>query len=724
VSALRLRDRFALALLAMTLAAALGECARAWPGEAPGGPFVFLLLAQVMVLSALWTAPIALVMVGITAARRRWWRQRTSTGSGNQEPGSSTWKWTVWLGPAGFLMVTLGTALLRWSQRAFVRQDLAAAVMPVALLAVFAAIGGLAVVAHRALGERIARLPRWALFAIAIGGVALAGIIHLARYPAVLDDPLIPTLIQIAVVVAAGVLVFVQVRALPRRPGWIGIGAFAGAWLALFLVLLWGGRIAPLSYPVASAALEQRGMAAARVAPLLGRLGDGDGDGFGRWFGGLDCDDGDPDINPLAKDVPGDGIDQDCFEGDLDPAALAADRAERARRRRPTQKRADNVLLITVDALRADAVGFGGAKKPSSPHLDRLAKRSAIFKDAWSPAPMTRKAFPALLSGRYPSNVHWLDLETKYPYPVSHEDNLYLAEVLEAAGLRTAMAVPFNYAVNSRFDQGFAAKQVRPASHYKDEICGNLVVDDAVHFLEGWAAAAPRPRFFLWVHFYEAHFPYARHPEYPFGDQPKDRYLSEVRYIDEQIGRLLQRLDELGLADTTAIVFTGDHGEEFGEHGGETHGDLYPEDLRVPLLVHLPGSAPRKIAGEARLVDVAPTIADLAGVAAPPSFDGESLVPQLDGAPVPDRPIFAELIPDKKVSRRVVTIGAGGWQLIVDFALGSRELFDLRADPTGQKNRLIDAPDRARELETLLRRHMALRVGPLVIDGAKPKAAR
>src|SRR6185503_2408962 len=216
----------------------------------------------------------------------------------------------------------------------------------------------------------------------------------------------------------------------------------------LLLVLLWGGRIAPLSYPVASAALEQRGMAAARVAPLLGRLGDGDGDGFG----GLDCDDGDPAINPLAKDIPGDGIDQDCFEGDLPPAAVAADRAERARAVHPPRQRAQNLLLITVDALRADAVGFGGAKKPSSPNLDRLARQSAVFRDAWSPAPMTRKAFPALLSGRYPSNVHWLDLATNYPYPVSHEDNLYLAEVLKSAGLRTAMAVPFNYAVNSRFD--------------------------------------------------------------------------------------------------------------------------------------------------------------------------------------------------------------------------------------------------------------------------------
>ena len=729
---LRPRDRFGLALLVMTLAAALSECARAWPAESPGGPFALLLVAQVLVLSAMWTAPVAGIMVAVAAAKRKWWPgEGTSTGGGKQETGNGKPEpdpvdvpgWTVWLGPVGFAMVTVGTGLLRWSQRAFVRQDLAAAVMPVALIVVFAAVAALALVAHRALGGRIARLPRWAVLAVAIGGVMIAGIVHLARFPAVLDDPLIPALIQVAVVVGLGALVFVQVRALPRRPGWIGIGAFAGVWLALFLVLLQGGRIAPLSYPVAAAALEQRGMAAARVAPLLGRLGDGDGDGFGRWFGGLDCDDGDPSVNPLAPDRPDDGIDQDCFDGDLAAAAVAADRAERARGRRPPARRVDSVLLVTVDALRADAVGFGGARKPSSPNLDRLARRSAVFTAAWSPAPMTRRAFPALLSGRYPSNVHWLDLETSYPYPVSHEDNLYLAEVLQSAGLKTAMAVPFNYAVNSRFDQGFEEKQVRPASRYKDEICGNLVVDDASKILGGWAAAAPAPRFFLWVHFYEAHFPYARHPQYRFGDEPHDRYLAEVRYIDEQVGRLLARLDELGLADTTAVVFTGDHGEEFGEHGGEAHGDLYPEDLRVPLLVHLPGAATRRIAGEVRLIDVAPTIADLLGIAPPPSFDGESLVPQLDGAPVPDRPMFAELIPDKKVPRRVVSIAAGGWQLIVDFALGTRELFDLEHDPTAQKNRLVEAPDRARELEVLLRRHMELRVGPLIVDSAKKKRA-
>jgi choline-sulfatase len=492
----------------------------------------------------------------------------------------------------------------------------------------------------------------------------------------------------------------------------------------LLVVLAFGGQLAPASYPVATAALDGRGLMAARLAPLLGTIGDRDGDGFSRYFGGLDCDDGDASIHPLAHDVPGDGIDQDCFEGDLSLAAVAADRAERASRRRPPRQRVRNVVLITVDTLRADAVGFGGARLPSSPALDRLAGRSTVFESAWSHAPMTRRAFPALLAGRYPSNIHWLDLETSYPYPVSHPDNLYLAEVARDAGIRTAMAVPFNYAVNSRFDQGFEERQVRPASKYKDEINAHLVVDDAIGFLETWAAASPTPRFFLWVHFYEPHYPYVRHPAYKFGKGDFERYLSEVRYVDDQIGRLLVRLEELSLAGDTAIVFTSDHGEEFGEHGGEAHGDLYPEDLRVPLLVHVPGTEPRRVGPPARLIDVAPTVTELLGLAIPDDFDGESLVSVVEGGPMNARPVFAELVPDRKVPRRVLSFTSGGWHLMVDFALGARELYDLDSDPTAQRNRLIDAPGRARELEIELRRYMALRVGPLRITRASEEKGR
>ena len=620
----------------------------------------------------------------------------------------------VWIPVVGFLQITAGTALLTWSNGAFVRQDLAAAVMPVALLIVFAVIAGAAWGAHLLLRGRIERLPRWAILASAIGGAVLAAIIHLVRFPAVLDDPLIPALLQVAVVLGVG-LGMPVVRPRAMRIAALALGA---AWVGLLVLLVFVGRIAPLSYPVAAAAIDQRGMMAARVAPLLVRLGDGDGDGFGRWFGGLDCDDGDAAVNPLAGDTPGDGVDSDCFEGDLGAAALAADRASRAPRT-PPRARADNVLLITVDALRADALGpraHGTKKRSATPNVDRLAARSAVFEDAWTQAPMTRRAFPALLAGRYPANIHWLDLQTKYPYPVSHEDNVYLAEVVRDAGIHTAFSIPFNYAENSRFDQGFQDRAVHPASKFKDDVCAPAVVDDAIKQLRPGA-----PRFFLWVHFYEAHHPYVVHQGLDFGGEPHERYLSEVAFIDREVGRLLDALRAAGLADRTAVIFTGDHGEEFGEHGGEAHGDLYPEDLRVPLVVHVPGAAPRRVTTPARVIDVAPTVLDALGLPAPESFDGASLLPEVDGAAPPARTIYAELIPDRNVPRRMVTLVEGGWQLIVDFARGSRSLYDLAHDPTAQHNLLVEAPARARELELALRRHLALRVGPLRVSRAKEK---
>src|SRR5690349_13716740 len=401
----RWRDRFAVAWVVTTAIAALSELARAWPAQSPGAGFVGLVLAQALVYSARWTAPLCALLVGA-----RWLLERFASTSTTTTTSTSTWH--VWIPVVGFAQVTAGTALLAWSAGAFVRQDLAAAVMPVALLIVFAVIAGAAWGAHLLLRARLARLPRWAILAIAIGGSVLAAIIHLVRFPAVLDDPLIPALLQVAVVLGVGVGMPVVK---PRAMRFAALG-LAATWLGLLLLLVFVGRVAPLSYPVAAAAIDQRGMMAARVAPLLVRLGDGDGDGFGRWFGGLDCDDGDAAVNPLAGDTPGDGVDSDCFEGDLTAGALAADRASRAPRT-PPRVRADSVLLITVDALRADAVGPHGKKKRSAtPNVDRLAARSTLFEDAWTQAPMTRRAFPALLAGRYPANIHWLDLQTKYPY--------------------------------------------------------------------------------------------------------------------------------------------------------------------------------------------------------------------------------------------------------------------------------------------------------------------
>ncbi len=693
--------------MATTLVAAVPELWRAWPSGSAGGGFLLLLIGLVLMLTALWTAPLSAATAGALWALRK--VRPTSERAADL-------RWLPIAPLAVFLCVSAGQVVHAAAAKAIVRQDLASAVVPLAQLIVFAIVIALCAFGYRWVREPLGRVPRWGHLAATAVGASLLGGIHLARFPALLDDAKVPMAIQIlvAIGVAVGVAIAPE-RWLKWRPAWISAGVCAAIVIALFVVMLFGARVAPMSYPVASAALQTRGLTAARIAGLTARIGDSDGDGFSRYFGGLDCDDGNAAINPLAKDLPGNGVDEDCFEGDLQVSAVEAERQARvARNGRPPRERARNLILITIDALRADAVGFGGAEHPTTPVLDRIAERGAVFERAYSHAPMTRKAFPSLLAGKYPSNIHWLDLQTKYPYPVSHDDNLYLAEVVRSAGIETGHVIAFNYAKNSRFDQGFSFKKVHPASRSKKEINADKITRDAVAQLKVWGENPSKPRFFLWLHFYEAHFPYVKHKQFSFGKSDHERYLAEVRWIDSQLEQVFTTLDELGLADDTALVITGDHGEEFGEHGGEHHGDLYTEDLHVPLVIAAPGGKPGRFSVPVGLTDIAPTVLELLGIAIPPDFDGDSLVSWMEGAPPPEqRFVYAEVIPDKKVPRRIMTYIGKRWQLIVDFQLGSRELYDLANDPTAQHNAFVDAPAQAQRMETLLRRHMALRVGPI-----------
>ncbi len=701
-------SRLAAALLVALAVGCAIELWRTWPAQAPGLALAAALLLQITALTALWAVPVAMVAATVLAIARR------------AMAAARDLSWLLLIPPGAFAWVTLSQLLYSWGTSAFVRQDLAGAVVPVVQLAALAALVGASYLVHRATRRWLARMSqRLVLVVFAALSVVLAAA-HLARFSAVTQDPMFPVLVQLA---CAG-LCAVAGAALPERwpafrRGWPAALGAAAVIAALFVAMLFGGSLAPLSYPVAASALQQRGLAAARLVGLTRGIGDADGDAFSRFFGG-DCDDADASIHPLAKDVPGDGVDQDCFEGAVSLDTVARDAAERSARPGPAQQRARNVLFITVDALRADAVGFGGATHPTTPALDALAARATVFSRAYTAAPMTRRAFPSLLGGRYPSNIRWRDLQTKYPYTVSGQDDVYLAEAAGKAGLATACVLAFSYAKLGHFDQGFQVNKVHSASISPRETNADLIVDDALLQLETWRADPKQPRFFLWLHFYEAHYPYERHDGIDFGDSEQERYLGEVRWIDDQLARLLAGLTTFGLADDTAIVFTADHGEEFGERGGKWHGDLYLEDLHVPLLVYAPGGAPRRIDVPVSTIDVAPTALDLLGVAAPAEYDGETLLPLIDGkTPPADRVVFAELFPDVKVPRRIVTLIERDWQLIVDFQLGVRELFDLRADPAGLHNALIQAPAEALRLEQTLRRHMARRVGPLRVTSFK-----
>ena len=360
---------------------------------------------------------------------------------------------------------------------------------------------------------------------------------------------------------------------------------------------------------------------------------------------------------------------------------------------------AASVLLVTVDTLRPDALGWvsGGSGTPA---LDRLASEGLRFRAAVAPAPLTFPSHAAMMTGVLPRRLGLRDNgQTLGREPET------LAGLLRARGYRTAAFVS-GYPLSRGFglDRGFDAYDDRfPAGDGENlERPAGETTKAAV----AWLASARSP-WFVWVHYFDPHFPY----EPPAGfARPGARgsYDGEVAYADRAIGGLLDAA-ESATAGSLLTVFAGDHGESLGEHGEGTHGFfVYDATVLVPLVFRLPGTIrPAESHAPAQLVDLAPTVVDLVGAPPFPQADGTSLVRPRNG---PAPPAYVEAwqpwlsygwAPLKGLRH-------DGWKLVV---APEPELYDLSRDP-GETNNLIEAErDRARDLEARRRRIEAL---PLV----------
>jgi arylsulfatase A-like enzyme len=458
-----------------------------------------------------------------------------------------------------------------------------------------------------------------------------------------------------AIAVAAVGAAFLLRGRLPR-----GRGATAGVAAAIGLCALVVLFRAAESEPARKAGSAR----AALVGPALevGRaLLDFDGDGYARALGGGDCDDSDPDVHPGAVDIPGDGIDADCDGQDATdalppPATMSA--------LPPSVPRDLNLLLVTIDTLRADHLGCYGYGRPTSPAIDALAAAGALFENGWAHAPSTRYSMPAIATGRWPSAITW---DESIWWPRLGRNMRTTAEALHDAGYFTAGMFSFNYfaiADHRGFERGMDLYRsdravLHVAVNGPMESRGSSsreMTDDAIAFIDEHRDR----RFFLWLHYYDPHLSYEPHPEVPsFGNARVDLYDGEIRFTDLHFGRLLEHLRAVGLWDKTAIIVTGDHGEGFGEHGVTEHGfDLYTAQTRVPFIVRVPGLAPLRVAAPAGHVDIAPTLVNLAGGHAEPSFLGRSLVPDLTGPPAADtdtRAVFQEVTSERGKKRAFIT---------------------------------------------------------------------
>jgi arylsulfatase A-like enzyme/Tfp pilus assembly protein PilF len=292
-----------------------------------------------------------------------------------------------------------------------------------------------------------------------------------------------------------------------------------------------------------------------------------------------------------------------------------------------------NVLLITLDTTRADRIGAYGYESAETPRMDELAFEGMLFETAVTPTAFTLPSHSSIMTGFYPP-YHGVRLNGGAALADVHET---LAERLSIAGYRCG-AVIGAFVLDQRWGlgQGFESfdDDFDVGPDQKLDLAGvQRPGDQVVDLSLDWLNQPDERPFFAWLHFYDPHKPY--NPPEPYRSQFSGRgkdglYDGEIAFTDSQVGRLLDWLDERGLAENTVIVVVGDHGESLGDHGEKEHGYyIYDATVKVPLIVRVPGRDLEgvRIPAQVRTIDVLPTVLDLVGVEAPDPLHGSSLVP-------------------------------------------------------------------------------------------------
>jgi arylsulfatase A-like enzyme/Tfp pilus assembly protein PilF len=361
-----------------------------------------------------------------------------------------------------------------------------------------------------------------------------------------------------------------------------------------------------------------------------------------------------------------------------------------------------NVILVTIDTLRADRLGCYGYKGAETPHIDALAREGARFTHAYTPVPITLPAHASLFTGAFPmaTGVHDF-IGNKLPTGTAT-----LAGTLRDQGYTTAAFIA-SAVLDSRFglNQGFDTyfdyfdfSHLQEAQFDQMERRGDLVMDEAL----SWLRRNPRQPFFLWVHLYDPHHPYT--PPEPYASRYRaNPYDGEVAFADAQVGRLLGYLRERKLYEDALVVLASDHGEGLGEHGEKTHGFfIYNSTLHVPLIIRVPEMTPRVVEEDVSLVDVMPTVFQTLKLSAPGSVQGRSLVSSMLGRPAgsPSN-LYAETYQPLLHFHwsQLRALQSRGWKFI---EAPKAELYDLRADPGERKNLFASQGARAHEMRERL----------------------
>ncbi len=281
------------------------------------------------------------------------------------------------------------------------------------------------------------------------------------------------------------------------------------------------------------------------------------------------------------------------------------------------------VVLVSIDTLRADRLGCYGYDQPTSPNLDAWAEKAMVFERATVQAPWTGPSMASMLTGRYP-----VETGVYTNHSALRSEIPSIAESFSEAGFKTAWfnTNPVLMLNQGGFREGFQI--VAPQGRLTAKLPYSKIEPEVSSWLEANAAED----FFLWIHNMDPHSPPTEGNPYHKTKELAE-YDGEIRLVDDAMGRLFAKLEQLGIADETMVVFTADHGEAFSEHLLPGHQNvIYDEVLHVPLIVRLPGVGEGARTSEpVEIVDLFRTIADAAGLAVPDSVRGESLIPILSG---------------------------------------------------------------------------------------------
>ncbi len=395
----------------------------------------------------------------------------------------------------------------------------------------------------------------------------------------------------------------------------------------------------------------------------------------------------------------------------------------------PSRPATPNVLLLMVDSLRSDHLGFAGYQRPVSPCLDSLAARGAAFTACVAQAPYTIASVPSILTGLYPSSACYTaeirvkGLGTSIPTYRLGGGVRTIASVLGERGYRTGAFVANgdvavrNFGISEQFDH-MDAEHLCDSGDCADRL-NNAVVE--------WLSSIGREPWLCYVHYMDVHYPYAAPPEWatrfspgyesmplptigwmrrhgrrtePDADELRyvtGMYDAEIAYVDDRICALLSCLRDLDMAENLLLVVCSDHGEEFYEHGGFGHKrTLYEELLRCPLILVWEGHVSEGVLARTPVqnVDIVPTVLDLIGIQPSEAFEGASLLPLFSGVQ-PDRSVFSE--------KQGAAVRKGPWKLW-EAPDGVTRLFRLDVDSLERSNLAHAEPETLRSLQTSLLR--------------------